>query len=44
MVELAIWGYRGCAYMSSLACAEPDTVWRTVTTSLRQLKALEEGT
>jgi len=42
--NLAFWGYGGCAHMSSLACAEPDTAWRVVTQHLQQLKAQKDVT
>jgi hypothetical protein len=32
--EIAIWGYRGCASMSVLACERPIELWQTVTTAL----------
>ncbi len=36
--EFAVWGYRGCANMSSIASADPDATWQTVTRSFRRLR------
>lgn len=37
--NFAVWGFGACAHMSSLACADSDEVWDTVTTRFRRLKA-----
>jgi len=37
--DVGIWGYRGCAVMSGLACERPTRLWRRVTATIRGLRA-----
>jgi hypothetical protein len=36
--NLAVWGFQGCGYMSSMAPNRPDEVWRVITETFQRLQ------
>ena len=37
VLDLAVWGFQGCAHMSAVASPRPAHVWRTVVDAFRRL-------
>lgn len=37
--NVAAWGFRGCAHMSSIRCERPETMWQVIAETFRGLRA-----